>query len=136
VGTVIVVDHLYGAIVVSEWLHPIVRSPEVQRLKYIRLINVLSPSCPALSDARRFVHTLGVLSLASRLEKEIVHRWSRGEARAFLVAALLHVIGTPPFGHLFEYQLAATENWNHEEQVAAIIRGTYRPEKRYHQIYY
>lgn len=132
----VIIDHLYGAIVVPEWLMPVLLSPELQRLRDVRLINTTSPSCPALSDVRRFTHSLGVLFLASRLEAQISQANSQRECRAFLIAALLHDIGTAPFGHLFEYLLNVTKNWNHEQLVEDIILGTYRPEKRYHQIYY
>src|SRR5438874_12075800 len=109
----IAIDQLYGAITIPEWLHPVVQSPELQRLREVRLINIASPSCSALSDARRFTHTLGVLNLAARLENRLFSFGSQMERRAFLVAALLHDIGTPAFGHLFEYQLAAIKGWNH-----------------------
>jgi len=48
----------------------------------------------------------------------------------------MHDVGTPAFGHLFEYLLSALSGWSHEEFLSSVIRGTYRPEKRYHQIYY
>ena len=132
----IVVDQLYGAITIPAWLKPVVFSPELQRLREVRLINTTSPTCGSLSDARRFTHTLGVLHLASKIAPEISNTWSRDESKAFLVAALLHDIGTPAFGHLFEYQLAAIKGWDHERFVLDIIKGTYNKSKKYHQIYY
>jgi len=77
-----------------------------------------------------------VLHLALRLANRITSHFSHQDTRTFLVAALLHDIGTPAFGHLFEYQLASMTGWNHEGFVSDIIRGTYRREKRYQQIYY
>lgn len=132
----IIIDQLYGAVTIPAWLKPVVFSPELQRLREVRLINTTSPSCSALSDARRFTHTLGVLHLASHVVQKIYRDWSKEEGRAFLVSALLHDIGTPAFGHLFEYQLASIKGWNHEKFVLDLIRGTYRLEKRRHQIYY
>jgi hypothetical protein len=132
----IVSDELYGPVVIPEWLVPVLHSPEVQRLREVRLINTSSPSFPGLSDVHRYTHTIGVYYLASHLYKKICSDWPKEDLRAFLVAALLHDIGTPPFGHVFEYLLNATRGWNHEKFVDRIIRGTYRPEKRYHQIYY
>jgi HD superfamily phosphohydrolase len=78
---------------------------------------------------------MGVFRLASAFLKRNASRLSQDEHRAFLVAALLHDIGTPAFGHLFEYQLAAIKGWHHEKIVSEVIRGTYRLEKRGHQIY-
>jgi HD superfamily phosphohydrolase len=132
----IVWDPLYGPITIPQWLCPVVFSPELQRLRGIRLLNTASPSCSALSETRRFTHTMGVLFLARRLAGKITRNFSLQDSRTFLVSALLHDIGTPAFGHLFEYQLAAMKGWNHERFVSDIIRGTYRPEKRYQQIYY
>lgn len=129
-------DSLYGTVSIPEWLRPVVFSPELQRLRGIRLLNTTSPSCSGLSDARRFTHTLGVLFLALRLAEKITWNFSSQETRTFLVSALLHDVGTPAFGHLLEYQLAAMKGWNHQNFVADIIRGTYRLEKRYQQIYY
>jgi HD superfamily phosphohydrolase len=132
----IIVDQLYGAITIPGWLKPVVHSPELQRLREVRLINTTSPSCGSLSDARRFTHTIGVLHLASRIGAKITDKWSKEESKAFLIAALLHDIGTPAFGHLFEYQLASIRGWNHEKFVLDIIKGTYDTSKIYHQIYY
>lgn len=130
------IDHLYGAVTIPEWLHPVLLSPEVQRLRDVRLINTSSPSCAALSDVRRFTHTLGVFHLASQISAKITARYGSEATRNFLAAVLIHDIGTPAFGHLFEYQLAAVKGWHHEHFVTDIIRGTYRPEKRYQQVYY
>lgn len=132
----VVIDHLYGAITIPEWLNPVVLSPELQRLRDVRLINTSSPSCSALSDVRRFTHTIGVFFLAARLWQPILDRWTLREARAFLTAVLLHDIGTPAFGHLLEYQLTSAKKWDHEQVVADIIKGTYHWEKCYHQIYF
>ena len=132
----ITVDQLYGAIEIPKWLHPVILSPEVQRLRDVRLINTSSPTCGSLSDARRFTHTLGVFSLAARLESKLLCVWPKEQAKAFCAAAMLHDVGTPPFGHLFEYQLIVSRGWSHEKFVSDIIQGTYRPEKRYHQIYF
>jgi hypothetical protein len=131
-----IVDQLYGVITLPEWLNPVILSPEVQRLRDVRLINITSHSCPSLSDTRRYAHTIGVCMLASRLSSKIKQQWSSGEEQALLVAALVHDIATPAFGHLFEYLYKAKWGWDHEEIVERVIRGTYRTEKRYHQIYY
>lgn len=121
---------------VPDWLLPVLLSPEVQRLRGVRLINTTSPSCAALSDVRRFTHSVGVYFLASRLAERISGHCPQEQLRAFLVASLVHDIGTPPFGHLFEYQLSLSTGWHHERVVSDVIRGNYRPERRYHQIYY
>lgn len=132
----LVLDHLYGAIGIPRWLEPVLYAAEVQRLRDVRLTNIPSPSYPALSDARRLSHSIGVAHLATRLAKKVAYNWSDAHARALVVAALIHDVGTPGFGHLIEYPLAASKDWNHERFVRNVIRGNYRPEKRYHQVYY
>jgi HD superfamily phosphohydrolase len=129
-------DPLYGVVELPNWLHPVILSPEVQRLRDVRLINTKTLSCPALSDTRRFSHVVGVCSLATRLGSRIRKAWSQAEERAFIVASLVHDVATPAFGHLFEYLYNAIGNWNHEEFVENVIKGNYRKEKRYHQMYF
>ena len=131
-----VIDNIYGQIEIPNWLRGVILSPEVQRLKDVRLINTSSHTIPALSDVKRFTHSMGVVYLALRLKNRISAQYSNQELKAFLVAAAVHDIGTPAFGHLFEYQLSAMTEWDHESFVEDILKGTYRPEKKYHQLYY
>ena len=135
-GKMIIIDNLYGAFEAPDWLTPIFLSPEVQRLRGVRLINTSSSNCPSLSDVHRYTHTMGVLYLASKIRNRFIEYFSSKEFNELLVAILLHDVGTPPFGHIFEYQLRALKGWDHEKIVSDIVYGTYRPEKRYHQIYF
>ncbi|MCZ7651932.1 MAG: HD domain-containing protein [Thermoanaerobaculia bacterium] len=129
-------DSLYGPIEIPDWTAPLLSTPEVQRLRDIRLINTASPSCLSLSDTRRLAHVVGVTALATLVGDRLPQHLDRRDRRHFVAAALLHDIGTPPFGHLFEYLLEVVLGWNHEHFVRDILRGTYRPEKRYHQVYF
>jgi len=125
-------DSLYGGTTLSDWVTSLLLTPEVQRLRGIRLINSSSPSLAALSDARRYTHTLGVVRLAlAALPSQAV---TDTDGRTLLAAAICHDLGTPPFGHLFEYLLSATTGWSHESVVQSILEGTYRKEGLYHQI--
>lgn len=132
----IIPDPLFGPIQIPDWLQPTISAPEVQRLREIRLINVTTPSLPALSDTRRFTHTLGVLNLCLRAIPRLRERYRHDEWRALTVAAVLHDCGSPPFGHLFEYLLKAKSGWTHEAALGDLIRGSYRPEGVHHQIYF
>lgn len=125
-------DTLYGATDLPEWTTRLLLTPEVQRLRGIRLINSSSPSLAALSDARRYTHTLGVIRLA--LHCLPFQGVSVEDQRALVAAAMCHDLGTPPFGHVFEYLLSAMTGWSHEGVVHSILEGTYRDEGRYHQI--
>ena len=134
----IVLDHLYGPIDVPDYLIPIINTPEVQRLRDVRLINIFSNTLASLSEARRFAHSLGVLGLFLFLKPRLVVGKIVDEEviRSIEVACLVHDVATPAFGHLLEYQLRQRFGWHHETQLDSIIRGTYRPENIHHQIYY
>lgn len=132
----IAADPLFGAIDIPSWLEKILLTPEVQRLREVRLINTTTPYLAALSDTRRYTHTVGVLALALRVHSRLSMDFSREERDALLIAAVLHDVGTPPFAHLFEYLLTATIGWTHEGMLKHIVAGDYRPEGRYHQVYY
>jgi HD superfamily phosphohydrolase len=132
----ITVDPLYGVIEIPTWLDKIILTPEVQRLREVRLINTSTPYFPALSDTRRFTHALGVLHLALRLAPALEKDFSSEQMKAFLVSAVVHDVGTPAFGHVFEYLLEASTGWTHEGALLSIFNGLYRPDGPYHQIYY
>lgn len=132
----IAADPLYGPIDIPAWLDAILLTPEVQRLREVRLINTTTPHLAALSDTRRYTHTVGVLALALRVYPRLAGEFSQVEREALLIAAVLHDVGTPPFAHLFEYLLKAASGWTHEGMLKHIVAGDYRPEGRYHQVYY
>lgn len=129
-------DGLFGVTRVPAWLFPVLSAPETQRLRDIRLINTSSPTLPALSDAHRYTHTVGVLGLMLASERRLRHELGEGAVKELLVAAVLHDVGSPPFGHLWEYLLKAETGWTHEGMLKEIIAGTYRPDGKYHQVYY
>lgn len=132
----IAADPLFGPIDIPAWLDSVLLTPEVQRLREVRLINTTTPHLAALSDTRRYTHTVGVLALALRVAPRLTGRFSREEIDGLLIAAVLHDVGTPPFAHLFEYLLKADSGWTHEGMLKNIVAGSYRPEGRYHQLYF
>lgn len=125
-------DPLYGSFVVSRNLGALILTPEVRRLSQIRLLNALSPSVAALGELRRYSHTLGVLYLAQKNQSP---GYSKHERQALAASVLLHDIGTPPFGHLFEYHLREQKGWSHEGIIRAVLWGLHAPENRAHQIF-
>jgi HD superfamily phosphohydrolase len=129
-------DPLYGPFDIPDWLGRVIATPEVQRLREVRLLNTSTPVFPALSDTRRFTHTLGVLHLALEIAPALRRRYPAKNVQAFLVSCVVHDLGTPAFGHIFEYLLKSKSGWSHEAHFREIIRGTYRPEGPYAQIYY
>jgi HD superfamily phosphohydrolase len=125
-------DPIYGRFEVPDFIAELLSTPEVRRLSNIRLLNALSPSLATLGEIRRYSHTLGVIYLASR---NSFLGFDSEEVRAFFAAVLLHDIGTPPFGHLFEYQLRDRFHWHHEDVIASTISGTDKASATGHQIY-
>jgi HD superfamily phosphohydrolase len=127
-----VYDPIYGAFTIDEKLATLVSTPEVRRLSQVRLLNCLSPSLAVLGELRRYSHTLGVLHLATLVR---MPGFSTEELTALGAAVLLHDIGTPPFGHLFEYVLREQSSWHHEAVIKDILWGFHAPENKAHQIF-
>ncbi len=128
----------------------LVDSAEFQRLRRIRQLGLAHFAYQA-AEHSRFAHSLGAFHLASRTlaKLRLDHDISESDQRAVRVAALLHDTGHGPFSHVIEPIL----KFHHEEftvqtvlsadteagrllkayspelpeQVAAIIRGTFRP---------
>jgi HD superfamily phosphohydrolase len=125
-------DPIYGEFeLTGRWL-PLLFTPEVRRLSQIRLLNTLTPSLATLGELRRFSHTLGVLHLC-QLNRQ--RKYSSQECDALAASVILHDIGTPPFGHLFEYHLREMTGWNHENVIQSILWGFHAPENKAHQIF-
>lgn len=125
-------DTLYGKVYpdnylwneVDEDFWEIITSPELQRLRYVRVLNTNSLFMPGAADVNRFEHALGTYHLA----KECLKSWPKlgrlkiSEQRNFLIASLLHDFATPPFGHAVEYLLKDYE-FEHEEKFFEAIWG-------------
>lgn len=124
-------DTIYGEFRLPSFLEPLIYAPEFQRLKSVRLLNIDSPTVAALSDVSRHSHTLGTLYLASQAGL-LGH--SREEVKALLAALIFHDVGTPPFGHLVEYQLRDRFGFSHEKILAKYIDGTHHPDTTSHQV--
>jgi uncharacterized protein len=133
---VLVPDPVWGPIEIDDWVLPLLASPEIQRLRQVRLLNSSPSGLPALSDVRRFTHTVGVTGLGCRIVRSLAPDVSRGERRALVAACVLHDVGTPPFGHSFEYLLRSQTGWTHESMLPRLLKGDYRPEGRYAQIFH
>jgi len=96
-------DPLYRIIEIAEVDSGLVRSPEFQRLRYVRLCNINSLYLTGASEPARFEHCIGVYHLADIWSSE--HLTSPVEKRIIRRAALLHDLKTGPFGHSFQYVL-------------------------------
>lgn len=99
-------DALYGKIEFSPLVYKCMLSPEVQRLREVRLCNINSLCITGSSNTNRFEHSVGTAYLAalninSNLQKHL--KISKKEKETFIIAALLHDVANGPFGHSYEY---------------------------------
>lgn len=125
-------DPLYGTFSLPEGFDRLVLAPEVRRLSAIRLLNTNSPTFATLGDLRRYSHTLGVLRLCMESKLDA---YAKDEKLALLAAVLVHDVGTPPFGHLFELLIRERYGWDHESVALRILLGNSVPESSAHRIF-
>lgn len=105
------IDALYGKIELN--ITPeILRSPELQRLREVRLCNINSPFITGGTTLNRFEHAIGTAYLAQEIVKKISR--NQKDREAFIIAALLHDIVTAPFGHSLEYLYESLQNKDYE----------------------
>lgn len=99
-------DALYGKVVFSPLVYKCMLSPEVQRLREVRLCNINSLCITGSSNINRFEHSVGTAYLAAVNAEAIVQRHlglKEKEKEIFIIAALLHDVANGPFGHSYEY---------------------------------
>ena len=99
-------DALYGKIEFSSLIYKCMLSPEVQRLREVRLCNINSLCITGSSNTNRFEHSVGTAYLAAiNIEATVQKRLklTKKEKETFIIAALLHDTANGPFGHSYEY---------------------------------
>lgn len=99
-------DPLYGRMMLSAQEAELMRAPEVQRLRNIRMCNINSLLLSGASEISRFEHSLGVMRLAK--EWSLACKADIDTSVIISAAAILHDIKTGPFGHSLEYILNDT----------------------------
>lgn len=113
-------DPLYGRMDLSPLEYSLVTTPEVQRLRYIRMCNINSMLVTGASEISRFEHSLGVLRLTHEWIHANANFVSNSDAISLQAAALLHDIQTGPFGHSFQYILEDNDikgDFSHDDLV-------------------
>ena len=101
----------------------LVDTPAVQRLRHVSQLGVAAKVYPGATHTR-FEHTLGVFGNACRCLRQLARDpafasvATRGEADAFLAAALLHDVGHWPYCHPME-DLKLPGVPDHEHRAAA-----------------
>jgi HD superfamily phosphohydrolase len=98
-------DPLYGPIYLPEFIWDIIISPELQRLREIRLCNINSLCLTGGANVNRYEHAIGTLYLAQNCIKSWppLNPLSEKDQKIFLLSALLHDVPTAAFGHSIEY---------------------------------
>ncbi|MGE5389796.1 MAG: HD domain-containing protein [Deltaproteobacteria bacterium] len=99
-------DALYGKIEFNTLINRCIMSPEVQRLREVRLCNINSLCITGSSNTNRFEHSVGTAYLASvNMESSAqTHlKLDKKTKETFIIAALLHDVANGPFGHSYEY---------------------------------
>lgn len=133
------IDILYGSVSFSDTadvslINDLIATPEVQRLRFLRLLNHDAPFMQEAATSRRFAHSIGTCVASSLLLRNAP--WLSGRRKQEIqAAALIHDIGILPYGHLIERELARLDkSFSHESLVRSILLGTYHPTNIYHQI--
>lgn len=109
-------DPLYGRMELQKEEFELLLTPELQRLRYIRMCNINSMLVTGASEISRFEHSLGVLRLVQEWLNH--HAAPSVDARALRAAALLHDMQTGPFGHSLQYILednSLDDHFEHED---------------------
>ena len=99
-------DALYGKIEFSPLVYKCMFSPEVQRLREVRLCNINSLCITGSSNINRFEYSIGTAYLASINIESLGQKHlglGKKEKEIFIIAALLHDVANGPFGHSYEY---------------------------------
>lgn len=101
-----ILDPLYGRVDLPSYVWITSTVPELQRLREVRMCNINSLSLTGAASVNRFEHAIGTAHLA----RVWAQAWPLGldpaSTKVFILAALLHDIGSAAFGHSVEYQLS------------------------------
>ena len=121
-----VYDSLYGVIYLEdEFIWDVVPSPELQRLREIRLCNINSLCLTGGANINRYEHAIGTCYLAQECLKSRppLNPVTENEKKIFLLTALLHDVVGPPFGHSVQYYIGPKEKFDHEKAFLYAIAG-------------
>lgn len=96
-------DSLYGAIYLPEYAWKVIFTPEVQRLRELRLCNINSLCLTGGANINRFEHTIGTCHLALTNLENGKYDLSPHEKKLFVLATIFHDVYNAAFGHTLEY---------------------------------
>ncbi len=114
-------DALYGKIYLDPIVWEVFTSPELQRLREVRLCNINSLCLPGGANINRFEHAIGTVYLAQKCIEELPLITDE-EKKHFLLAALFHDSANAAFGHSVEY-IEAPYGYNPERDFRKAVIG-------------
>lgn len=120
-----VFDPLYKVIYLPNFIWDILSTPEIQRLREVRLCNINSYSLTGCANISRYEHAIGTLHLAQQCLESwppLIGLPTKSDQKLFLLAALLHDIVSAPFGHSIEY-IESKDGFQHEADFEYVITG-------------
>ena len=105
-------DPVHGYVEVDEKIIPVLDSPEVQRLRYVKQLGFSNLVYPGANHTR-FEHSLGAMHLAGLMAKSL----SLEPEQVLLaeISALLHDIGHGPYSHASEQLMEEYLHHSHQE---------------------
>lgn len=96
-------DALYGIIYLPDFVWNVLPSPELQHLRDVRLCDINSLCLTGGANINRYEHAIGTCHLAIECVKNWPLSIDRKEKKHIILAALLHDILNPAFGHSIEH---------------------------------
>lgn len=128
-------DRLYGKLDFPPIIYELLDCPGLLRLRDVRMANNQFVAFPSFSNSSRYEHSLGVCYLSSLCAKSL--DLSEKDTIELMIACLYHDVGTPPFAHAMEEVLQKHFNFDHEENIRRIIKGTNDTfEGNFEQVFY
>lgn len=109
-----ILDPLYGPIQLPEFLWRLACTPEVQRLREVRMCNINSLSLTGGANINRYEHAIGTTHLAMECLKNWPRLLPAELKREVVIAALVHDVNSAAFGHSVEY-VFSTAGFDHAE---------------------
>lgn len=117
-------DPLYGRVYLPDFVWDIFTSPELQRLREVRLCNINSLCLTGGGNINRYEHAIGTFHLANECLKARppLNPISEKEQKLLLLAALLHDVASSAFGHSVEY-IESMHGFDHEKAFEYVTLG-------------
>lgn len=115
-------DCLYGKMEFGKKVLRCMLTPEMQRLREVRLGNINSLCLTGSANINRYEHSVGTAYLALVNVKENASNFSKEEKDAFIYASLFHDLANGPFGHAYEY-IVKKQGFVPENSIGDVILG-------------